>query len=137
MFSPIKEKHKYCSNEHLVAGMEAFRFVSFHAGLADEYTSSWMVIDVREPVPANREERQMLKVHLFNEQKRRCAGCDRRRIPEEFMELDHIVPIQRGGPDRIYNVCVLCVTCNRSKGQRTFVEWRRSILANLAVQFLP
>ena len=40
------------------------------------------------------------------------------------MDVDHILPRSRGGTDRRDNLQLLYSGCNRSKGERTMVEWR-------------
>lgn len=37
--------------------------------------------------------------------------------------FDHVIPISRGGPHEIGNLCVSCPGCNLSKGSKTITEW--------------
>ena len=39
------------------------------------------------------------------------------------LEIDHVVPICRGGNDNIQNMVTSCVYCNRSKGSKLLHEW--------------
>ena len=50
-----------------------------------------------------------------------CAYC-----PEGLSkaELDHVVPIARGGSHGVGNLVLTCPACNRSKNARTVMEWR-------------
>ena len=50
----------------------------------------------------------------------KCAGCG----STGPLEVDHIVPIVRGGSCQIENLQALCVPCNRSKGRKTGSEWK-------------
>jgi 5-methylcytosine-specific restriction endonuclease McrA len=43
----------------------------------------------------------------------------------ESIQLDHIVPIARGGSHSIGNLAPACRTCNASKGTKTITEWRK------------
>lgn len=43
-----------------------------------------------------------------------CALCGSSKHPE----IDHIIPIAKGGTNEISNLQVLCRKCNRSKGAR-------------------
>ena len=45
----------------------------------------------------------------------RCAGCGRGSA-EVKLEVDHIVPVAKGGGDEEGNLRVLCLACNRGKG---------------------
>lgn len=49
-----------------------------------------------------------------------CAACGRspRNTPGLMLEVDHIVPVSRGGADSEDNLQVLCFACNRGKGSR-------------------
>ncbi len=45
----------------------------------------------------------------------RCCGCGR-GAGEVKLEVDHIVPVCKGGSDDVSNLRVLCVECNRRRG---------------------
>lgn len=59
---------------------------------------------------------------------------DRRRIlatgcvycGAEATEMDHVIPVARGGRHSIGNLVGACMRCNRSKNRRLIVEWRLS-----------
>ena len=44
--------------------------------------------------------------------KGRCVKCGSR----ENLEIDHVVPLARGGSNRLENLQLLCQDCNRRKG---------------------
>jgi len=46
-----------------------------------------------------------------------CEGCGR-SFPVDIMEVDHIIPVSRGGSDRPTNLRLLCPQCNRKKGSK-------------------
>lgn len=49
-----------------------------------------------------------------------------------YAEVDHLVPISKGGTDDLSNLALACVTCNTQKKAMTahdFVLWRRDWLA--------
>lgn len=48
-----------------------------------------------------------------------CAYCT-----SAATEMDHIIPIARGGRHAIGNLVGSCRPCNRSKNHRTITEWR-------------
>ena len=41
------------------------------------------------------------------------------------IELDHVIPIARGGQHSIGNLVAACRACNGSKGSKTIMEWRK------------
>jgi 5-methylcytosine-specific restriction endonuclease McrA len=47
-----------------------------------------------------------------------CAYCS-----NDATELDHVIPISRGGPDVESNLVAACKSCNCSKGNKTIEEW--------------
>jgi len=49
-----------------------------------------------------------------------CVYCG----SKDNIEIDHVLPLSRGGRNSIGNMQPLCMTCNRSKGNKTMMEWR-------------
>jgi hypothetical protein len=50
---------------------------------------------------------------------RACAYCG----SEEQIQLDHIIPISKGGADSFDNLVYACKKCNLSKSNRDILEW--------------
>lgn len=57
---------------------------------------------------------------LFDRFDSRCAYCCK---PSDHMEIDHVVPLSRGGRHAIGNLLPACRTCNRRKSARLLIEW--------------
>lgn len=51
----------------------------------------------------------------------RCAYCGAR---SDSLEMDHVIPISRGGRHAIANILPACASCNRRKSAMLLVEWR-------------
>jgi 5-methylcytosine-specific restriction endonuclease McrA len=69
-----------------------------------------------------RERRRMTpatRLRIFERDDYECQWCG----AKDGLEIDHIVPISRGGSSDDDNLQVLCVPCNRSKGAKTLEEW--------------
>lgn len=52
-----------------------------------------------------------------------CTYCGVRGA----LEIDHVVPISRGGAHSIGNLAPACRTCNASKSDRFLTEWRAGL----------
>ena len=65
--------------------------------------------------------REMAKMYASN-----CFYCG----AKGKKELDHVVPISRGGQHSIGNLVAACVKCNRSKNSKTIMEWRMTLDRN-------
>ncbi len=64
-----------------------------------------------------------LKQKLMRRQDRTCAYCGYRRIASS-LDIDHIVPVVRGGSNDESNLQVICRSCNQRKGMQTDEEFR-------------
>ena len=85
-----------------------------------------------ESVAKARRKRCMRSVHphsvadelsIYRRQGGRCAYCNV-HIPFKNGEIDHIVPLSRGGDDDCGNICFSCVHCNRTKSSKFVVEFK-------------
>ena len=75
----------------------------------------------------NRSRRRFsddLKRKLCQDQDYLCMYCGRRRAFTD-LEIDHKIPVKRGGSDNLRNLQVICPTCNKRKGNQTDTEFRR------------
>jgi hypothetical protein len=50
----------------------------------------------------------------------RCAYCGSRGD----LQMDHVIPLSRGGRHAIGNILPACRSCNGSKNARFYVEWK-------------
>lgn len=66
-----------------------------------------IIADVGSHTPAEWAELKRLA-------KDRCAKCRKKRL----LTVDHIIPLSKGGSDRITNIQPLCRPCNRRKWDR-------------------
>lgn len=60
---------------------------------------------------------------IINLRKQTCLICD----SASRVEIDHIIPLDRGGSHSIGNFQPLCPSCNRSKGTKVMTEWRKQM----------
>jgi hypothetical protein len=70
--------------------------------------------DVRQPLPLS------IRAEVYARDGLKCTYCGTTEAP---LEIDHVYPFSRGGPDTPENLCVSCRACNRSKGSKLIEEW--------------
>lgn len=58
---------------------------------------------------------------LYEEQEGLCAYCGIRLFDE--YQVDHYIPLTKGGGNTIDNLLCACETCNKSKGNKMPEEW--------------
>jgi len=51
-----------------------------------------------------------------------CAYCKFQHRPDD-LTIDHIIPLDQGGPHEIKNICFACGVCNFNKSNRTPEQW--------------
>lgn len=56
-----------------------------------------------------------LRFEVFKRDEFACQYCGR-KTPEAILEIDHIIPISKGGDDDLENLTTSCFECNRGKG---------------------
>ena len=66
---------------------------------------------------------------LLERQNYICVGygihprCVQHLTADSPIDIDHIMPISRGGANTLENLAAMCPGCNRSKSDRTQSEW--------------
>ena len=64
-----------------------------------------------------------MRYTVLKNAKNRCELCGIHK-DEKALDVDHIVPINKGGPNVIENMQALCYTCNSQKGDRDSTDFR-------------
>lgn len=57
------------------------------------------------------------RIKVFARDRWRCQMCAR-KVTKDDAELDHIVPLSKGGPHNYANTQCACKQCNRAKGNK-------------------
>ncbi len=68
-----------------------------------------------------RREVRFTRRNIFFRDRNRCQYCGR-VLPQGRLNLDHVVPLSRGGVSSWDNVVCACIPCNTRKGNRTPAE---------------
>ena len=61
-----------------------------------------------------------VREYLLEKWDRKCAYCGKTDIP---LEIEHIVPKSKGGPNRVSNLTLACTECNRKKGNKPLEQF--------------
>lgn len=69
----------------------------------------------RQPIPA------ALRLFVFERDGAACRYCGETDAP---FEIDHILPVSRGGSNDPDNLALACFPCNRAKGSKLIEEWQ-------------
>lgn len=65
-----------------------------------------------------RREVRFSRQNIFARDRHTCQYCNQ-RFDMKFLNLDHVVPRQQGGPTTWTNIVCSCLECNRKKANRT------------------
>jgi 5-methylcytosine-specific restriction enzyme A len=58
------------------------------------------------------------RMDVFEKYKFKCAYCGATSLDGVSLEVDHIIPISRGGSNELENLQILCRPCNSGKSDR-------------------
>lgn len=76
-------------------------------------------------------------IRMVNRFNGRCAYCEE---PTGSPQMDHVIPLSRGGRHAIGNVLPVCISCNSSKKDKYLFEWkvaRPDLFPALNIQHRP
>lgn len=95
------------------------------------YNSQYLKENLSRIVTRNRNKRAKYRnsegshtlqdiLDLLISQNNLCNGCQSDLVK---FDVDHIIPLSRGGSNSPNNLQILCPHCNRSKNDKTMEEW--------------
>lgn len=80
--------------------------------------AEWVLLDLLERFGSRKRRRVLSKAiakKVLNKYNFSCVKCG----SKERLQVDHIVPVKKGGKDEIGNLQILCQPCNLRKGVRS------------------
>ena len=60
-----------------------------------------------------------MRFFIYSRDNYRCKLCGRSER-QDYLEIDHIKPISKGGKSTLDNLQTLCRTCNKQKGNKYY-----------------
>ena len=88
--------------------------------LADEYNGGEVWEDADGVLVASSPVSASLRYEVLERDRWRCRSCGVTSANAR-LEVDHILPVARGGRNDLANLQTLCETCNAGKGTRVDV----------------
>lgn len=77
-----------------------------------------------------------LRQNVFDRDDSTCQICGANRYRDNVkIEVDHIIPVSKGGTNDIYNLQTLCQRCNREKHNRTDLKHDKRKLKELKKRY--
>ena len=65
-----------------------------------------------------------VRKYVFKRDSFQCQSCGKTDL-ETNLNIDHIIPLARGGSNDISNLQTLCQTCNQKKKRKDSGAWLR------------
>lgn len=65
-----------------------------------------------------------VREYVFKRDRHQCQACGK-KPPEVKLQVDHIIPLAKGGTNDISNLQTLCQGCNLAKGDRILQQAKR------------
>lgn len=79
------------------------------------------------------KDRRVFRQKLFEKYEGRCAYCGAEFAHVKRMQVDHVIPVSKGGDNSFDNLNPACIICNNYKSALLIEEFRSSI-ANIREQ---
>ena len=103
--------------------------------------SLWVIMAATENARAVKPTRRIsfpdeLRAEIANDQGAKCMYCGI-NLDWSNLEIDHKLPVDRGGPNDIWNLQALCRPCNRRKGTHSDEEFKERYWELLGNRNLP
>ena len=67
-----------------------------------------------------------LRHYILHRDNWQCRYCDKPSTEKNRLELDHVVPVSRGGPSVVGNLVTACRKCNQKKGNQRVEDFLSS-----------
>jgi len=65
------------------------------------------------------------KKAVFERNNYQCQSCHKIDISAKSLQVDHIIPLDKGGTNDLSNLQTLCAKCNREKSAKLDPRFRR------------
>ncbi|VWB64763.1 hypothetical protein BLA15816_03056 [Burkholderia lata] len=112
----VNSKFSYAMYSRYFGGVRrlAIRIVQYKQG---EISESQLLDKYHQKVRVRGSISAKLRYRVFERDQFACVSCGRNFNRDNVqLEIDHIIPVSRGGTNEFSNLQTLCIDCNRGKG---------------------
>lgn len=115
----LSGKRNYLANKEKILARHR-QWIVDHPGIQRVYSQRRRALEKAATINNSNIKEWMLKV-----KKKAFAACYycNAIVSTRRIHFEHIVPLSRGGPHSVENLCVSCKLCNLQKGTRRLSEW--------------
>lgn len=65
---------------------------------------------------------------IYERDNGRCRLCDRElKLNSKDCRLNHVVPVDLGGPDEFFNIQLSCSSCDQQRGRLSNLDYERQL----------
>lgn len=107
------------SEDQISSAMEYLRFEKRKVAVGK--TRADRVARYRRNRFSTETEWRKIRLQVLDRDGAQCGYCQDRNGP---LEVDHVIPVSKGGKEDLSNLVVACRSCNASKGGLSLEEWR-------------
>lgn len=104
----------------------ALQRIQYKSDIVDEYMEFERTVMKRRMYNYDVKLWKRISKQVFERDNYTCQYCNK---AGGLLEVDHIIPISKGGNNHLSNLTTACRRCNRQKKDKTveeFIEWRKN-----------
>lgn len=108
----------------VIEDFDLFKFTDDNKRFYSDILNKWMEFSRKRMHEINIKEWHRIAHLVFERDSYTCQYCGK---IGGILEIDHIIPFSKGGPDDMSNLITSCRRCNRQKKDKTveeFIKWR-------------
>ena len=69
-----------------------------------------------------------LLAEVFERDNGRCRLCDKElKLNPKSCRVNHVVPVEQGGPDELFNIQLSCPSCDQQRGRLSNLDYEQQL----------
>lgn len=123
MCSVCEEEHGGYDFVHVIAIKNNFIcrncVIEAYVELEEPEIREYLIEKIKDEIIIRKSMTMEIKKIIFERDNHQCVSCG----AKERLEIDHKIPVTKGGTNELDNLQVLCRSCNSSKGNK--LNWKK------------